>query len=195
MSTLLVIRHAQSTMNASGLWQGQADPPLSAWGRRQAERLAAALAHVGIRRLVASDLRRARETADILARVLVCPLELDPDLREMDVGVWSGRPHAEIAQRWPRAHARLRAGDWDVRPPGGETRREVRARAERALRRHLAGSTSSGALAVVTHLGVLRALVSETRLENAEFVPTPGAGTGGARRRGASSPGALEGPL
>ncbi|HSJ96024.1 MAG TPA: histidine phosphatase family protein, partial [Myxococcota bacterium] len=67
---LWLIRHAESAWNAMGLWQGHADPALSSRGIAQAEALARALVAEGIEGIVASDLRRARETARILADAL-----------------------------------------------------------------------------------------------------------------------------
>ncbi len=119
MDSLLCIRHAQSTMNAEGLWQGQADPPLSDEGREQAHALAERLAGDALSLLVASNLRRARETAEITARELGIATELEPGLRELDVGAWSGLAREEIARRWPDEFARFRTGDLDVRA-GGE---------------------------------------------------------------------------
>lgn len=167
MPDLLAIRHAESTMNAQGLWQGQTDPPLSERGRAQARELARALASDGAWILVSSDLARARETAEILARVLRAELVLDPGLREMDVGHWSARPHQEIRERWPEDYARVRAGDWQFRPGGGETRSEVRARALAALDRAQGTQVEGHRLALVTHLGVLRALVPGIDVANA----------------------------
>jgi len=154
-------------MNAAGLWQGQADAPLSPRGREQAGALAEELRGRAIAALVCSDLSRARETAEILAEVLGLVPRLEPDLREMDVGAWSAQPHAELLERYPEDVARVRAGDWDVRPGGGECRREVRSRAVAALERAREG-TGGGLLAVVTHMGVLRAVVPGITLANAE---------------------------
>lgn len=167
MPDLLAIRHAESTMNAQGLWQGHADPPLSERGRAQARELARALGSDGAWILVSSDLARARETAEILAAALKAELVLDAGLREMDVGHWSARPHQEIRERWPEDYARVRAGDWQVRPGGGETRSEVRARALAALERAQAAQVVGHRLALVTHLGVLRALVPGIDVANA----------------------------
>jgi probable phosphoglycerate mutase len=154
-------------MNAAGLWQGQADPPLSEEGRRQAGALARTLAPIDL--LVTSDLRRARETADILAAAVGAPVAPEPGLRELDVGAWSGLPHAEIATRWPAEHARFRAGDPGVRPGGGESRAMLRARVTAALRRWTARHPD-GQLALVTHLGVLRVLAPGLVLPNAGTV-------------------------
>ncbi len=165
MTLFLAVRHAESTMNAEGLWQGQADPPLSARGRAQAAQLGPALRDRGLTDLVSSDLRRAQETAEIVAAALGLRVRVDPDLREADVGTWSGRPHAEIQGAWPDDYARVRAGDWDVRPGGGERRRDVRARAQEAVAR--ACREARGPLAIVTHLGVLRALSPGLEMPNA----------------------------
>lgn len=168
MSILLAIRHAESTMNAEGLWQGQADPPLSENGRAQAQALAREIAGHEIGMLVTSDLSRAHMTAEIVGRALGLEPVLDPDLREMDVGAWSARSHAHIQERWPEHYERMQAGDWDVRPGGGETRREVRRRAVVAVQRaHEAASKSGGRLAIVTHMGVLRSLSPGLQLDNA----------------------------
>jgi len=109
MTALWFARHGQSTWNAEGRWQGQADPPLSALGRVQAEALAEALAGAGIALLAASDLARARETAAIVgARLGLAPV-LEPALREHDVGAWSGLTRTEVEARWPAELARFRA--------------------------------------------------------------------------------------
>ncbi|MCP5059131.1 MAG: histidine phosphatase family protein [bacterium] len=177
MPGFLAIRHAESTMNAAGLWQGQADAPLSPKGREQAGALAEAFRGRAIAALVSSDLSRARETAEILAAALGIVPRLEPDLREMDVGAWSAQPHAELLGRYPDEVARVRAGDWDVRPGGGECRREVRTRAVAALER-AREATGEGLLAVVTHMGVLRAVVPGITLANAEARMLPWAALG-----------------
>jgi probable phosphoglycerate mutase len=167
MDTLLCIRHAQSTMNAVGLWQGQANPPLSEEGREQAHALGERLAGESLSVLVASDLQRARETAEIAAHRLGIATRLEPGLRELDVGQWSGLARDEIARRWPEDFARFRAGDLDVRAGGGETRRELRTRVVAALR-SLQHGYRGDQIAVVTHLGVLRTLAPGIQITNAE---------------------------
>ena len=168
VAEIVFIRHAESQWNAKRLWQGQADPPLSARGREQAHALAARLAGQGLRALVTSDLLRARETAAILAERLSISVELEAGLRELDVGRWSGHSHAEIAERWPEELARFRAGDAQLRPGGGEPRARFRERVATAL----AGVASSGAgtVGVVAHLGVLRSLRPGAELANADFL-------------------------
>ncbi len=100
MTRVLLIRHGQSEWNASGRWQGQADPPLTDLGRHQAHHAARNLGVVDA--IVASDLQRATETAMIIAEELgVGPLVIEPGLRERDAGEWSGLTRAEIDRDWP----------------------------------------------------------------------------------------------
>jgi broad specificity phosphatase PhoE len=95
-------------------------------------------------------------------------LELEPRLRELDVGAWGGLTLDEIAARWPEDLARLRAGDPDVRPGGGESRRELHARVMAAI--ESAAARHAGApLALVTHAGVVRTLLWGVRLDNAQW--------------------------
>ena len=164
----LLIRHAESVWNASGRWQGQADPPLSERGRRQAEAVAAELAGTRFDVLISSDLSRALETARIIGRAVGIEPQVDPRLRELDVGAWAGLDRAAIARLAPARLARFEAGDPDERPGGGETRREIRQRARRAFA-ELAARHEGRRVAVVTHLGVIRALLEGRELRNAEW--------------------------
>lgn len=154
---LWLIRHAESAWNAMGLWQGHADPGLSARGIAQAEALARALEGAGIEAILASDLRRARETARILGAALALEPRTDARLRERDLGRWSGLTTPQIAGRWPAELARVRARDPAFRPGGGESILDVRLRAG-AFFRELAARPGPARAAVVTHGGVIRAL-------------------------------------
>lgn len=164
---ILLIRHAQSAWNADGRWQGQADPALSELGRKQAQVLAESLGDTPLEALVASDLDRARETAEILGRVVGLAPVLDPRFRELDVGKWSGLRREEIEARDPELLARFEAGGPEVRPGGGESRLEIRQRV-RAAAKELREAYAGQRIALVTHLGVIRALWPGTEMANAE---------------------------
>jgi probable phosphoglycerate mutase len=161
-----LIRHAESSWNALGRWQGWSDPGLSARGRVQARELARAVADTGIEAIVASDLRRARETATIVAGPLGLEPSVDARLRERDLGSWSGLTTPEIAGRWPDALARLRARDPDLQPGGGESTRDVQARL-RGFLVELASRPGPARIALVTHGGVIRALGAPAPVANA----------------------------
>jgi probable phosphoglycerate mutase len=185
----LLIRHAESTWNARELWQGQADPPLSERGRAQAEALARGLHAEPVEVLLASDLRRAAETATILAASVGCAPQLDPRLRELDVGSWAGLTRSEIARRAPELLARFEAEDPDARPGGGETRRELRERVRNAFR-ELAERHAGRRVGVVTHLGVIRAVTRGSELENAGWcrIELAGLSAGEADAQGVAGP-------
>ena len=100
MTRILLVRHGESTWNADGRWQGQADPPLSDRGRRQAA--AAATAVGAVDAIVTSDLERAAETGAIIARHLgIEPVAVHPGLRERDAGALSGLTREQIHERFP----------------------------------------------------------------------------------------------
>ncbi len=94
---------------------------------------------------------------------------LDSRLRELDVGRWSGLTRDEILELDPELLARFESEDPDARPGGGETRREIRARARRALKDILA-ERAGERIMIVSHLGFLRALLPGVEPANAELI-------------------------
>lgn len=161
---LLILRHGQSEWNSQGRWQGQADPPLTTLGERQAEHAADAIAAAALTfdLVLASDLQRAQRTAQIIAaRLGLYEVVVDRDLRERDAGEWEGLTRAQINQRWP--------GDIEARrwPPGFESQHSVAARLLPALTRHL---TAANRALLVAHAGVLKTLDALTGLDD-ERIP------------------------
>jgi uncharacterized phosphatase len=90
MTTLLLVRHGETDWNAEGRLQGHTDRPLNDYGRRQAKELADRLAAEEIAAIYASDLARAKETAEIVGERLGLTVVVDPDLREKNWGSWEG---------------------------------------------------------------------------------------------------------
>src|SRR5437667_11321226 len=101
MTTLLLARHGETDWNREGRWQGWADPPLNEAGREQARALAEQLRTMPFDAVYSSDLRRAHETAEIVGRPHHVPIRVDRDLREIDIGSWSGLTRAEIDVQFP----------------------------------------------------------------------------------------------
>lgn len=163
MVEALVLRHAQSTWNASGRWQGQADPPLSSEGEAQVGRAAPAVRPLGpFDLVVSSDLARATATARLLAEGLDGPTDHveEPLLREYDVGAWSGLDRARIEALWPGALLHFDAGRLDA-PPGGESRSVFDERVKVGLSRveNLCSRAGVRRVLVVVHGGVIRSML------------------------------------
>ena len=157
MTTLLLARHGETDWNRDSRFQGQADPPLNDRGRQQARALARRLAETRISAIYTSPLARASETAEIVAHALGVPVALVAELREIDVGSWSGLTRSDVAARFPRAYRR-----WLEYGPGwddGESYEELGRRVVPALGR-LAARHPSEEILVLTHGGPIRAALA-----------------------------------
>ena len=149
---LVVLRHGRTAWNASGRFQGQADIPLDTRGLAQAERAADVLAELAPAEIVASDLSRARQTAEPLARLTGLAVRTDPRLREINVGTWEGLTIDEALGRLdPAEAARYLAGEDVRRSPTGETVAEVAARASEALAQIGSRAAPGSTVVVVMH--------------------------------------------
>ena len=147
---LLVVRHGQSEWNASGRWQGQADPPLSAEGQLQAAQ--AGLGVGTFDAIWASDLQRARFTGEIIAAIIgFGPVLVDLRLRETDVGPWEGLTHDEVNLGWPDYLDNHR------RPEGFEPYDDAAKRMIAAFV-DIAAASPGGEILIVSHGGVIRAV-------------------------------------
>lgn len=155
---LLIARHGATPNNAQARYTGQSDVALSALGERQAEALAQALADEHLDGIVASDLRRARTTAEAVARYHVISLLEDADLREIAMGEWEGQTFAEVMGHSADLMQRWQEDAITVAPPGGETVAEFRDRLVRALDRWHA-AYPKGTLLWVTHGGAVGVLL------------------------------------
>ncbi|MEU8242183.1 histidine phosphatase family protein [Actinoplanes missouriensis] len=112
MTTRVIVwRHGNTDWNAGGRVQGQTDVPLNDLGRRQAAEAATLLAAMRPDAIVASDLRRAADTAAALAALTGQTVSHDQRLRERFFGVWQGLTTAEVAAQRPEEFARWRAGE------------------------------------------------------------------------------------
>ncbi len=128
-----LIRHGQTLWNAEKRIQGQADSPLSEQGREMAWAWGKQLAAMGWNRILMSDLGRVQETGQLVNRTLRLPLFNDARLREQDWGAWSGWTLPELFGRRQHEIRQQEELGWAFRPPGGESRVEVLARAQEAI--------------------------------------------------------------
>lgn len=154
MTRLIVWRHGNTDWNATGRVQGQVDVPLNDLGRDQARTAAPLLAALRPDVVVASDLRRAADTAAALAQLTGQPVRPDARLRERHFGQWQGLALTDAAARFPAEHARWRAGEPD--PGAGiESLDDLGKRVGEAL---LAAAelVDGGTVVVATHGGAAR---------------------------------------
>lgn len=154
---LWLIRHGESEGNHAGLLQGQKDYPLSARGRLQAQRLAERLSAVPFTALYSSDLTRALDTARTLAPAIGLEVRVEPGLREIDIGTWSGLTPQEIHLRFPDEYAGwLRRRDPTHRRGGGESYLDLHQRITPLVtaiaQRHLGGR-----VVIISHGGSINA--------------------------------------
>lgn len=140
------LRHGETDYNAAGLSQGALDIALNANGRAQAADAGPRLAGQGITSIVASPMRRTRETTDIVNQVLRLPVSFEPDLREVVFGGMEGKPLLPWFPEWMEGR---------VCPEGAETFAQVTTRAAAAMERVLA---LPGPVLIVAHGGIFRAL-------------------------------------
>ncbi len=165
--TLYLIRHGETDWNVSGRFQGQIDVPLNDKGRAQARDAAAKLREESIDAFLSSDLARARETAELIRTLHPNPsaaLLQDAGLREAHLGQANGLTYDEIEQKFGSDRLeRWRSYDvahFDAQYPDGESGHDVLARAERAIARAVATHPKLQSLAVISHGGVMRRILS-----------------------------------
>ena len=145
---LVLVRHGETAWTISGQHTGRMDIPLTAEGRRQGRRLRARLRGQPFALVLTSPLGRAAETA----RLAGFPdAEPDDDLREWDYGAYEGRTTLDIRRDHPGWSL------WRHGVPGGESREQVAARADRVIARARA---ADGDALVFAHGHLLRVLAA-----------------------------------
>ncbi len=157
---LTIARHAESSGNAAGRWQGRDDTHLTDLGRRQAAALRKRLLDEGFRptHLYSSPLARTYETAEIASAEWDVPIVRWDDLMETDVGVFTGRTWEEIETEMPelaRAFSEMR--DMSL-VEGAETYAERRERAGRVVDRLIADHSNEDDVMLVSHGGIMQVI-------------------------------------
>ena len=156
---VVIWRHGQTAWNAERRFQGQLDVDLDDVGRAQAARAARLLAGLSPSAIIASDLVRARTTAEALASLTGLSVATDKRLREIDVGFWQGLTFDEVSARFPEEAAEWSDGG-EGRRGGGESLVEVGERVFAAVTDALVSLPADGVLIVATHGAAGRALAA-----------------------------------
>lgn len=156
---VLLLRHGETDWNRLGRMQGRGDTPLTARGLAQADALARAASRLGVRRVLASPLGRARATAERVAAAAGCALELREALAEMDFGECGGLTLDEVRERRPGLLEARENDRWHHRWPGGESYADVLERLTTGLDADMPLWTDPPT-AIVAHQSVNRALLA-----------------------------------
>lgn len=177
-----LLRHGSTESSLERRLLGSVDEPLSESGCEQARLVAREVWDWAQQegygrdevRVVASELRRAKETAFIVSEKLGCPLTLVRALNERDFGsLWSGRTLVELGHLFPEAAVRFMSDPLSFDPPHSETSRNLRRRVKQALQA-LNLSGFGGLTILITHDGPIRALLQELGLAEFAMVPIYG---------------------
>lgn len=154
-TTLLLIRHGETEFNTRGIYQGQADSPLTVTGIHQAEALRPRIAAFDTATsLYASDLGRTMHTAELVAVPAHHRIVSDPGLRERNYGVFQGKNKATVADEFPYVWAQYRSGNPDYAIPDGESQRQFLDRVRDTMER-IADAHEGEQVVVVSHGGTL----------------------------------------
>jgi len=154
-----LIRHGEVSADWQGRVYGGFDVPLSKAGLSDTTAAARRFGALPLRRVLTSSLQRARALGEALSVASGAPLDVEPALAEVQRGRWQGLASSELNQLHPAEVAAYYADPWEYREHGGESDRDVLARAwppfERAVR-----AVEGGLLAVACHYNVLRVLIA-----------------------------------
>ena len=158
---ILLVRHGETPWNQDGRYQGRTDIPLADTGLRQVQKLSERLAGLAITRAVASPLKRAFRTAEIIVGTRALPIATEPRFLEICHGEWEGCLAEDLQAKYPEMFAKYRAGPPADFPagPGGESFGQVLARAWAGFEAATTGLTDADTLLVVAHDAVNRVIL------------------------------------
>ena len=185
-----LVRHGQTNWNLEGKIQGKTDIPLNEAGLRQAEFLAAALENRKLEAVYASPLSRALATAELVARQSGLTVQILPQLREVDFGLWEGKGWREVEASYGEDFRRWDQDPARAAPTGGESRESCKKRCRQAIEELI--RREEHCVALVAHGGILvhlidyllrnqmqreRIIVKNARISTVEYDPQTGLGT------------------
>ncbi|NLT95413.1 MAG: alpha-ribazole phosphatase [Clostridia bacterium] len=158
MTKVIFVRHGQTSWNDLGMYQGHTDIPLNEIGFEQAIKVGKRLKNEKVSAIYSSDLLRAKQTAEIIAREHNLPVTVMPELREINFGIWEGKTYKEIKELYPEMLNIWLSKPQDLKIPEGETFPEMLARAWQGLKKILSKHKDE-TIIVVAHGGTIAVLL------------------------------------
>jgi len=157
MTTLIFVRHGQSVSNLEQRFTGQQETELTPLGHKQAEATARFLASYKIDKIYSSDLLRSMQTAEPTARIQRLTVIPDPAFREINAGLWEGKPYSLLRERFGADYEKWITDLGHAHPNGGESTLELAARVYGAVERILQVERGK-TVAIFTHATPVRML-------------------------------------
>ena len=158
-TSIVYFRHGKTDFSEERFYSRKEDPSLSIEGKAQAERLGRWVKGSGIEVLYSSPLKRTMETAVYISEGLKLKLIARSGLEEREMGQWEGMTPGEVKERYPELFERWKSDLLGFVPPGGESWREFGDRVVKTLHQ-IKEAHPNQRIAVVTHVGPIRVLVS-----------------------------------
>jgi broad specificity phosphatase PhoE len=165
ITRLFLIRHAETDANSGHRYQGLTDNRLNEKGLWQARRLGERLSGEPLRAVYSSTLKRARETAEIIASYHKLDVVSLQDLRELDFGQWEGLTAEEIAHKYPEIFQKWANGDFEAEIPRGEKRKTFLERIKQGLGGILSAHRGE-TITLVSHGGPLKCILCDALATN-----------------------------
>ncbi len=129
MTTIILARHGETEWNAEEIFRGRVDVDLNEMGIREAELLAEHLSYMTIAAVYSSPLKRALQTAEMIARHHDVKVEVSPQLIDLDYGEWQGLSRETVRDRYGQLYHEWLNSPQLVKMPAGESLGDVRRRA------------------------------------------------------------------
>ena len=168
MTKLILVRHGETLWNIEKIYRGRADVNLDEIGIRQAQLLGKYLSNCKLAAIYSSPLRRAMDTANIVACYQKIRVNIAPGLIDFDYGEWQSLPEQEAKRLYPTLHNEWHNNPHKVRMPGGESLEDVRRRAIKVADAIL--SKYQASVVLVSHRVVNKVLIcSLLGLDNSYF--------------------------
>ena len=168
MAELILARHGETVWNVEKIYRGRIDVNLDEVGIKQAELLGKYLSSWKLEAIYSSPLRRATDTANIIARYQKIGVQIAEGLVDFDYGEWQSLPEQEVKKLYPSLLNEWHNNPHKVRMPGGESLDDVRRRAIEVINDAL--SKYVGSVVLVSHRVVNKVLIcSLLGLENSYF--------------------------
>lgn len=168
MAELILVRHGETAWNFEKIYRGRSDVDLDEVGIKQAKLLGKYLSNYGLEAIHSSPLKRALDTANIIARYQKIDVQIAEGLVDFDYGEWQCLPEQEVERLYPALLNEWRNNPHKVRMPGGESLEDVRERAIEVVNDVL--SNYQRGVVLVSHRVVNKVLIcSLLGLDNSHF--------------------------